>query len=184
MAHEVSTTKQRGIGTLRGASARRDGQTVSRLSTERIWTELSRASFAIVSHVTSAGEPRSSGIVYAIDERHLYVAVAPDSWKARQITDQQELAVTVPVRRGGLLSLFLPIPPATISFHARAIVHPAGSLDLGSVSKKLLSLLPKDRRHATVLELVPEGSFLTYGIGVSLIAMRDPVIARGHVLVA
>jgi hypothetical protein len=77
-----------------------------------------------------------------------------------------------------------PIPPATISFHARAIVHPAGSLDLGSVSKSLLSLLPKDRRQATVLELVPKGTFLTYGIGVSLMKMRDPVVARAHVPIA
>ena len=66
--------------------------------------------------------------------------------------------MTVPVRRGGMLSLLMPIPPATISFHARAIVHPAGSLDLGSVSKSLLSLLPKDRRRP-LLELVPEGTF-------------------------
>ena len=92
-----------------------------------------------------------------------------------------QVAVTVPVRRGGLLSLLMPIPPATISFHARAIVHPAGSLDLGSVSKSLLSLLPKDRREATVLELVPEGTFLTYGIGVPLMEMRDPVVALRHV---
>ena len=109
------------------------------------------------------------------------MAVAPDGWKARQIVDGQQVAVTIPVRRGGPLSLVLPIPPATISFQARAIAHAAGSLDLTTVSKKLLSLLPKDRRAATVLELVPEDSFLTYGIGVSLRAMMDPVAARAHV---
>jgi hypothetical protein len=122
-----------------------------------------------------------AGVVYVIETRHFYCAVAPDSWKARQISDGQDLAVTVPVRRGGLLSLVAPIPPATVSFHARAIVHPAGSLDIGSSSPKLQLLLPKDRREATVLELVPEGSFLTYGIGVSLKAMLDPVVARAHV---
>ena len=109
------------------------------------------------------------------------MAVAPDGWKARQIVDGQRVAVTIPVRRGGPLSLVLPIPPATISFRARAIAHPAGSLDLTTVSKKLLSLLPKDRRAATVLELVPEDTFLTYGIGVSLKAMMDPVAARARV---
>jgi hypothetical protein len=155
--------------------------TKPRLTSQQVWAEVGKASFAIVSHVTPAGEPRSSGVVYAEERHHLYVAVAPDGWKARQITDDQEVAVTIPVRRGGPLSLVLPIPPATISFHARAIAHPAGSLDLRTVSKKLLSLLPKDRRAATVLELVPEDSFLTYGIGVSLKAMMDPVAARAHV---
>ena len=153
----------------------------ARVTSRQVWAEIARASFAIVSHVTPAGEPRSSGVVYAEDRHHLYLAVAPDGWKARQIVDGQQVAVTVPVRRGGLLTLVMPIPPATISFHARAIVHPAGSLDLATVSKKLLALLPKDRRAATVLELVPEGTFLTYGIGVSLKAMMDPVAARAHV---
>ena len=155
--------------------------TTPRLTSQQVWAEVGKASFAIVSHVTPAGEPRSSGVVYAEERHHLYVAVAPDGWKARQITDDQQVAVTIPVRRGGPLSLLLPIPPATISFHARAIAHPAGSLDLTMVSKKLLSLLPKDRRAATVLELVPEDTFLTYGIGVSLKAMTDPVAARAHV---
>ena len=155
--------------------------TTPRVTSQQVWAEVGKASFAIVSHVTPAGEPRSSGVVYAEERRHLYVAVAPDGWKARQIVDGQQVAVTIPVRRGGPLSLVLPIPPATISFHARAIAHAAGSLDLTTVSKKLLSLLPKDRRAATVLELVPEDSFLTYGIGVSLRAMMDPVAARAHV---
>jgi hypothetical protein len=155
--------------------------TAAHLSTDRVWAELAKASFAIVSYVTPSGEPRSSGIVYGIGGRHLYLAVAPDSWKARQIKDGERVAVTVPVRRGGLLSLLAPIPPATISFHTRAIVHPPGSIDLGAVSRKLESLLPKGRSAATVLELVPEGTFLTYGIGVSLRQMIDPVAAMAHV---
>ena len=152
-----------------------------RTSEGQVWRELDRASFAILSFVTPAGEPRSSGVVYAVETRHIYCAVAPQSWKSRQISDGQEVAVTVPVRRGGLLSLVAPIPPATVSFHARAIVHPPGSLDIGSLSKRLQSLLPRDRRGATVLELVPEGTFLTYGIGVSLRDMLDPAVAQAHV---
>jgi hypothetical protein len=158
-----------------------ESATTPRLTSQEVWAEVGKASFAIVSHVTPAGKPRSSGVVYAEERHHLYVAVAPDGWKARQIADHQQVAVTIPVRRGGPLSLLLPIPPATISFHARVIAHPAGSLDLRTVSKKLLSLLPKDRRAATVFELVPEDTFLTYGIGVSLKAMMDPVAARAHV---
>jgi hypothetical protein len=153
----------------------------SRVQAEQVWAALAKASFAIVSYVTPSGEPRSSGIVYGIGGRHLYLAVAPDSWKARQIRNGQRVAVTVPVRRGGLLSLLAPIPPATISFHTRAIVHPPGSIDLGAVSKKLQSLLPKERSAATVLELVPEGTFLSYGIGVSLRELANPVTAKAHV---
>jgi hypothetical protein len=35
-----------------------------------------------------------------------------------------------------------------------------------------------------VIELTPEGNFLTYGIGVSLMAMRDPEVAQARVPVA
>lgn len=153
-------------------------------TSERVWHELSKASFAIVSYVTAAGEPRSSGVIYATVGRHLYVVTAPDSWKARLISDGDQVAVTVPVRRGGVLSLVAPIPPASISFHARAIVHPAGSLNIEMVSKKLASLVPAQRRTGCVLEFVPEGRFVTYGVGVSLKNMRDPAVAMGHVPVA
>ena len=152
-----------------------------RVTSRRVWAEIAKASFAILSHVTPTGEPRSSGVVYAEVRHHLYLAVAPNSWKAREIAEGQQVAVTIPVRRGGLLSLALPIPPATISFHARAAVYPAGTLDLATVSPKLASLVPKDRRAATVIELSPEGTFLTYGIGVSLKAMMDPATALAHV---
>ena len=181
MAHGLTTKEHGGIGSARDRSHAPRPATKPRATAVQVWGELGKASFAILGYVTPAGEPRSSGVVYAVESRHLYCAVAPHSWKARQINDGQEVAVTVPVRRGGLLSLLAPIPPATVSFHARTIVHPPGSLDFGTLPKKLQSLLPKDRREATVLELVPEGTFLTYGIGVSLRAMLDPAIAQGHV---
>jgi hypothetical protein len=159
-----------------------DKGTPAGLTTERVWRELTKASFAIVSHVTPTGNPRSSGIMYLVVDRHLLVIISPDSWKARQITNGDQLAVTVPVRRGGLLSLVAPIPPATISFHARAVLHPPGSLDIESVSKKLASMVPAERRDlCCILELEPEGRFLTYGVGVSLMTMRDPGAASGRV---
>lgn len=158
-----------------------DGR-AARLTSEGVWRALAKASFAVVSYVTPAGAPRSSGVVYTLVGRRLFVAVAPDSWKARHIAISGQVAVTVPVRRGGVLSLLLPIPPATVSFHARAIVHPAGSLEIHSLSKELESLLPAERRaSSTVVEIIPEDRFVTYGVGVSLMQMRDPTAARAHV---
>jgi pyridoxamine 5'-phosphate oxidase-like protein len=155
------------------------------LTTERVWNEIEKASFAIISYVTPAGKPRSSGVMCAAVGHRLYVVTAADSWKARQISTGDEVAVTVPIRRGGLLSLVAPIPPATVSFHATATVHPAGSVSIEKVPKKLVSQLPKERRSAgCLLELAPEGNFLTYGLGVSLQAMAKPEAALAHVLVS
>jgi Pyridoxamine 5'-phosphate oxidase len=155
------------------------------VGTERVWRALAKASFAVLSQVTPAGEPRSSGVLYKTIGRRLYVAVGADSWKARQIGANRRVAATVPVRRGGILSLLAPIPPATISFHGTAIVHPADSPAARSLTEELASLLPPERRaSACIVEVIPEGAFLTYGLGVPLLKLRDPAASRAHVPVA
>jgi hypothetical protein len=120
--------------------------------------------------------------VYASSERRLYVAVAPESWKAKHIATNRRVSVTVPVRRGGLLTLVLPIPPATISFNGTAIVHPAGWLRNSSLVEHLAALVPPERRDsASIIEVVPEGELLAYGLGVSLPEMRSPAVAQARV---
>ena len=126
-------------------------------TTEQIWRHLAKASFAVVSHVTPDGEPRSSGVVYTVLDRRMFVVVAADSWKARHIATSGRVAVTVPVRRGGIMSLVFPIPPATISCHASAVVHAPDS---------------------------PDGERVLAQLGRLLMRMRDPVLARGRVPVA
>lgn len=157
----------------------------ARITSDLVWRQLADASFAVIGYVTPAGEPRSSGVVYRTVGKRLYIVVGPDSWKARHIATNKHVSVTVPVHRGGVLALVAPIPPATISFHATALVHPAGSIRLSSISKELDSLLPPDRKDAgVVIELIPYGRFLTYGVGVSLMEMRKPDIARAEIPVS
>jgi hypothetical protein len=154
----------------------------TRLGPEQVWQAVAKASFAIIAYTTPTGAPRSSGVVYATSERRLYLAVAPESWKAKHIATNGRVSVTVPVRRGGLLSLMLPIPPATISFIGTAIVHPAGWLRNSSLARHLAALLPPERRNsAAIIEVVPEGEFLSYGLGVSLMEMRSPSVAQARV---
>jgi hypothetical protein len=165
------------------AAPEHDGQPIAvRLTTEQVWRQLAKASFAVLSHLTPAGEPRSSGVVYKTVGQRLYLATAPDSWKARHIARSGRVAVTVPVRRGGVLSLVLPIPPATISFYGTAIVHPADSPQVRPLLKELASLMPEERQaSACIIEVIPEGAFVTYGVGVSLTQMRDSAAARARV---
>jgi len=78
-----------------------------------------------------------------------------------------------------------PIPPATITFHGDAFVHPAGTQRTRALLERLGSLLPRERRaSAAVIEIVPEGAFVTYCVGVPLHAMRDTARARARVPVA
>ena len=154
------------------------------LTANDVWRAIAKHSFAIVSHVTASGEPRSSGVIYGSDKGRVLVVVNASSWKARTIAEGQVLAVSIPVRRGGILSLLFPIPPAMISFHARARVGKPGALDRASLPKKFARLLPTSLDNSCLIELTPEGQFLTYGIGVSLMAMRNPEAAQARVPVA
>ena len=148
-------------------------------TSNQVWKALGKASFAVLGHVTPSGEARSSGVVYKTVRRRMYVAVAPDSWKARHIAatrSGQYHGARTPWRDHVAR---LPHPPATISFRATAIVHAAGSSEPRSILDKLGSLLPAERRDsASIIEIVPEGTFVTYGIGVPLMKMRDPAVAR------
>ena len=180
--HPQAPVGTAGAGVTRAAAGGDGRPLAARLTSEQVWHQLAKASFAVLSHVTPAGEPRSSGVVYKTVGRRLYIATAPDSWKARHIAASGRVAVTVPVRRGGLLSLMAPIPPATISFHGTAMVHPAGSPAARSLVKELGSLVPAERRAlACLIEVVPEGAFVAYGLGVPLAKLRDPAAARARV---
>ena len=152
------------------------------LTRDAVWRALERASFAVIGHVNGSGEPRSSGVVYGVADGRLYVVVAADGWKAHDLHTGDEVSVTVPVRRGGLLALLFPIPPATISFHATTTVHAAGTVRPEQLPHDLARLLPAPASGSSVvLELFPSGAFVTYGIGVSLLDLRRPELARGRV---
>lgn len=156
----------------------------TRLSAQTVWRALEKASFAVLGHVTPAGKPRTSGVMYAVHDRRVYVGVSDDGWKAQQIATGDEVSVTVPVRRGGLLALMIPIPPATVTFRARATMHRAGTAQAVQAPDELLKRLPAATDDMALIELAPEGDFVTYGIGVSLRDFADPHAAPGRVGVA
>jgi hypothetical protein len=149
------------------------------LTARDIWNAVTHASFAVISHVTPSGSPRSSGVLYAVSGNRMYVVVAENSWKARHISGDGLISVTVPIRRGGIMSLLAPIPPATVSFPAVATVHHTQMLD---GIPGLARLVPPDQRaDCVVLEIRPTGHFVTYGLGVPLWGMRDTHRARARV---
>ncbi len=106
--------------------------------------------------------------------RHLHAA--------RHVGTSGWVSVTVPVRRGWILSLTLPIPPATITLRGTAIVHQTGFPETDALLKGLGCLIPAGRRAAGwVIEIVSEGEFLTYALGVPLRQMSNPAASPARV---
>ena len=161
------------------SNSSRSTGTGPRLTGQDVWRAVSRASFAVLSHVTPKGAPRSTGVVYAVSGDRMLIAVAKDSWKARHIGTDGLVSVTVPVRRGGLLSLLMPIPPATVSFPAVATIHSGEALYR---IPALAKLVPPERwASCVIVDVRPTGHYVTYGLGVPLLRMRDPNRARARI---
>ena len=155
------------------------------ITRELVWNEIERRHFAVLSYVTPASEARSAGIVYVVINHKLYIRVAADSWKAKHIRLNSKVALNVTIHKSVPLMPWIKIPQATIAFKGTAAVIEAAGAD-----EQLLSALRTATGHdgpdlaeLSVLEVTPAGHFLTYGVGVSLLDMRDPEKARGRVAV-
>jgi hypothetical protein len=131
--------------------------------------------FAILGTASGDGRAHVAGVLYALADGALWVSTLRASRKARNVSANPSVAVTVPVRR-------LPVgPPSTVTCQATASV-----VDLDD--PELCRLAADGRLKAVTghgeLEL-PGGCFLrivlprrvpTYGLGMSLRALvRDPL---------
>lgn len=151
-----------------------------------VWKEIEKRSFAVLSYVNPKGRARSAGIVYVPIGRVLYVRAAKDSWKAKHILLNPHVALNVTISKRVPFMPWIKIPDATIAFSGTARVLPMSDLDPKLVETLTGRLI---EQHGTMaencmLEIRPAGHFVTYGVGVSLLDMRDPEKARGRAPVA
>lgn len=152
------------------------------LTSEQVWTELKKEIFAVLGMVTPKGEARTIGIVYIVHERKLYISTRKDAWKARHIQHNPHVSLTVPIAKRIPLMPFIKIPAATITFSGTAKVLEPQALGQ-DILHALLQGNEKDVQTLaglSVLEIEPEGEFVTYGIGIPLMEMRFPEKARGR----
>jgi hypothetical protein len=151
------------------------GAIAARLTSE----SLARATRPVRGGGTPPTGSRGRAAWYA-DGGRLYVAVASDSWKPG-ISGPAGWCGDRTGPAGRPLSLLLPIPPATVS-HGTAVVHPAGPVADHAVPQQLASLLPPERQATScIIEILPEGQFMVYGLGVPLARMRSTAAARARV---
>ena len=80
---------------------------------------------------------------------------------------------------------WIQVPQATIAFKGTARV-----IDAVDVDDSILDALGSATAHEglsleqlSIIEVTPAGHFITYGVGVTLLDMRDPKRARGRVAV-
>lgn len=142
-----------------------------------VWEHIEKWPFAVVSFVTPKGESRSAGVMFKVKDRTLYVLTGPDTWKAKHIKTNPNVSVTVTVQR-------LPIrvrqaPPAVITFSGIGTVLEMGEVD-SDLRRDLLRGVG-DLGDTCVIRIEPKGRFVTYGIGIPMMQMRQPGKALARV---
>ena len=150
------------------------------ITTSQVWKAIEAQTFGVLGLVTSRNEARTVGIVYTVHDGKLYIGTSTDSWKVRHAQSNANVSVTIPIAKRIPFLPWIQIPAATVSFSGDARVLPLDAVD-PEVSRALFQVenLP-DADAMSLIEVQPRGTFLTYGIGVSLMKMRDPTEARGR----
>jgi hypothetical protein len=154
----------------------------ARITSEKVWREIRKRSFAVLAFVTPKSEARSAGIVYTARDRDIYIATDTKSWKTRHITQNPHVSLTVTIPKRIPFMPWLQIPPATITFQGEASIHDARDVPL-EIQRTLLRGLDlggTDAPDVCIIRVRPRGEFVTYGVGVPLLTMRKPEAARGR----
>ncbi len=157
-----------------------------KLSTEQVWQEMEKQPFAVIGMVTAKNEARTIGIVYIVRNRKLYIASQKETWKVRHIAQNPHVSLTVTIPKRIPLLSWIKIPAATITFSGRATVHDLDEIEDGILNDLMRGMEtdPEYRNISCVIEVQPVRDFVTYGVGVPLMAMREPEKARGRAPVA
>ncbi|MDH3726632.1 MAG: hypothetical protein OER77_03800, partial [Myxococcales bacterium] len=116
----------------------------------------------------------------------LYIRANTDSWKAKHIRLNPRVALNVTIPKRIPFMPWIKIPAATIALNGAARVIAAKDADPG-VIQALMRAMPDHSElvaPTSIIEVKPTGHFVTYGVGVPLLAMRDPKKARGRVSIA
>lgn len=155
---------------------------VMKVSSDQVWQEIEKELFAVIGMVTARQEARTVGVVYIVRDRKLYIGTGKETWKARHIAGNPHVSVTIPIPKRIPLLFWIKIPAATITFSGTARLIDAAEADPDLLRAVVRGMADDPERVAAsyLIEIAPEKEFVTYGVGIPLMQMRDPEKARGR----
>ncbi len=152
------------------------------LTATQVWQAIEKELFAVVGMVNAAGEARTAGLVYVVRDHMLFIATGRDTWKARHMAANPHVSVTIPIAKRVPIMPWLKIPQATITFQGTARVFPAAEAS-PELLRAIFQHKADDREMVAgscIVEITPVGEFVTYGVGIRLMDMREPEKARSR----
>lgn len=156
---------------------------MANLTTAQVWAEIEKNIFAVLGMVSTRNEARTAGIMYVAHAGKFYISSDKDAWKTRHIATNPHVSLTVAIPKSVPFMPWIKVPAATITFAGIATIATPDSLD-ADLRRRLFQVIADDAAKlagSIVIVVEPVGEFVTYGVGVSLMEMRDTVKARGRV---
>ncbi len=155
---------------------------ISPATTQNTWQAISKELFGVLGMVTGDKESRSVGIVYIVQDRKLYIGTGSQSWKAKHIKKNPNVSMTIPIPKRIPFLPWIKIPQATISFSGSANIIPAVEAEK-ILLQAVFRHFAEDQEllaENSIIEITPVGEFITYGVGIPLMKMMKPELARGR----
>ena len=152
------------------------------LTTAQVWKEIENNIFAVLGMVSTKNEARTAGIMYVTQAGKLYITTDKDAWKTRHVAANPHVSLTIAIPKSVPLMPWIKVPAATITFAGIATIVTPDALD-AELCRRLFQVIADDAAklaQSSVIVVEPVGEFVTYGVGVSLMEMRDTVKARGR----
>ena len=158
---------------------------MAQISNNQVWEQINKQLFAVLGMVTKNGKARTVGIVYIAQDGKLYISSQKQAWKVKHITQNPHVSLTVPIAKRIPLLPWIKIPSATITFSGEANILNFADITEEVIQKLFrgLELTESEKADMSIIEVTPVGDFVTYGVGVKLMEMRDREKARGRVAV-
>ena len=158
---------------------------MAEINRTQIWEQLNKHLFAVLGVVTQKGEARTVGIVYVVQDGKLYISSKKQAWKVRHIAQNPHVSLTVPIHKSIPFMPWIKIPAATITFSGKASLAEYDGVSDDIIQKLFrgTEFSAEEKADLRIIELSPVGDFVTYGVGVSMMGMRDRDKARGRVAV-
>lgn len=152
------------------------------LTTAQVWKEIENNIFAVLGMVSAKHEARTAGVMYVAQAGKLYITTDKDAWKTRHVAANPHVSLTIAIPKSVPLMPWIKVPAATITFAGIATIVTPDALD-AELRRRLFQVIADDAgklAQSSVIVVEPVGEFVTYGIGVALMEMRDTVKARGR----
>ncbi len=143
---------------------------------------LKKKNWLVLGTVDGNNVPHSSVVVYQSDGYVIYCITGKNTLKARNIRVNNKVSVTLPFRKN-FFHKIVPAPPAELHFTAEAEIKHFDDEEARKIFAKYLKYHNnvENKEESIWLKITPSKRVVTYGVGIKLLKMRKPELARNFV---